>query len=216
MMLDALLAHFWLLVKGATIGFAVAAPVGAIGMLCIRTTLERGRVAGFASGLGAALADAIFGAIGVLGITALSGVIEAQRFWLELFGGIFVIGFGIYLGLKKPVISNGEDEIPISAWADFVKTFLLTLANPSTILTFMAIFAGVPGAAQPELDLAWVIILGVFLGSAGWWLCLTTGVGIIRHKISDRALHWMNWSAGLLLVAFGLYTLGHLALQWPA
>src|ERR1700742_2017466 len=191
MMLDALLEHVWLLVKGATIGFAVAAPVGAIGMLCIRTTLERGRVAGFASGLGAALADAIFGAIGVLGITALSGVIEAQRFWLELFGGVFVIGFGIYLGLKKPAIANGEGELPVSAWADFLKTFLLTLANPSTILTFMAIFAGVPGAAQPELALAWVIILGVFLGSAEWWLCLTTGVAIIRHKISDRALRRM-------------------------
>jgi threonine/homoserine/homoserine lactone efflux protein len=214
-MLEALLEHFWLVVKGGGIGFAVAAPVGPIGMLCIRTTLERGRVAGFAAGLGAALADAIFGAIGVLGITALSGVIEAQRFWLELFGGLFVVAFGIHLGMKKPVIANGEDEIPVSAWADFLKTFLLTLANPSTILTFMAIFAGVPGAAQSELNLAWVIILGVFLGSAGWWLCLTTGVGIIRHKISDRALHWMNWSAGLLLVAFGIYTLGHLVLQWP-
>jgi threonine/homoserine/homoserine lactone efflux protein len=215
-MLAGLFGHFWFVVKGAGIGFAVAAPVGPIGMLCIRTTLERGRVAGFAAGLGAALADAIFGAIGVLGITALSDVIEAERFWLELGGGIFVIAFGIHLGLKKPVIQNGEDEIPVSVWADFLKTFLLTLANPSTILTFMAIFAGVPGAAQPQLALAWIIILGVFLGSAGWWLCLTTGVGIIRHKISERALHWMNWSAGLLLVAFGVYTLGHLALQWPA
>ena len=93
-LLEAVIAHVWLVVKGAGIGFAVAAPVGPIGMLCIRTTLERGRVAGFASGLGAALADAIFGAIGVLGITALSDVINAERFWLELFGGLFVVGFG--------------------------------------------------------------------------------------------------------------------------
>jgi len=170
-MLEALLAHSWLVVKGAGIGFAVAAPVGPIGMLCIRTTLERGRVAGFAAGLGAALADAIFGAIGVLGITALSDVINAERFWLELFGGLFVIAFGIHLGLKRPVISNGEEEIPVSAWADLLKTFLLTLANPSTILTFMAIFAGVPGAAQPQLALAWVIILGVFLVYR-WWALL--------------------------------------------
>src|SRR5215831_1752550 len=96
-MLDAIFAHIWLMVKGAGIGFAVAAPVGPIGMLCIRTTLERGRVAGFAAGLGAAVADAIYGAIGVLGVTAISGYIEAQRFWLELGGGIFVIGFGIHL-----------------------------------------------------------------------------------------------------------------------
>src|SRR5581483_9219666 len=177
-MLETLLAHAWLAVKGAGIGFAVAAPVGAIGMLCIRTTLERGRWAGFAAGLGAALADAIFGAIGVAEVTAISGAIEAERFWLELGGGIFLIAFGIHLGLKKPVVQNGEDEIPGGVFADFVKTFLLTLANPSTILTFVGIFVGVPGALQPEMDVAPVIVLGVFLGSAGWWLILTQGVGI--------------------------------------
>src|SRR5262245_65390244 len=104
--LEAFLAHIWLVVKGAGIGFAVAAPVGAIGMLCIRTTLERGRMAGFATGLGAAVADTIYGAIGVLGVAAISDVIDAERFWLELGGGIFVIAFGIYLGLKKPNVQN--------------------------------------------------------------------------------------------------------------
>jgi threonine/homoserine/homoserine lactone efflux protein len=215
-MIDVWLANIWMLVKGAGIGFAVAAPVGPIGMLCIRTTLERGRVAGFAAGLGAAVADAIYGMIGVLGVTAISGVIEAQRFWLELGGGIFVVAFGIHLGLTKPNVQNGTDEIPVSLWADFVKTLVLTLANPSTILTFMAIFAGVPGAAASELAAVPVIVLGVLLGSAAWWLFLSQGVGVIRHKISEQALKWMNWAAGGLLVAFGVYTLGHLLLQWPA
>ena len=214
-MSDVWLANIWLLVKGAGIGFAVAAPVGPIGMLCIRTTLERGRVAGFAAGLGAAVADAIYGTIGVLGVAAISGVIEAQRFWLELGGGLFVIGFGIHLWLMKPNIQNGNEEIPINLFADFFKTMVLTLANPSTILTFMAIFAGVPGTSTSELALVPVIVLGVLLGSAAWWLFLSQGVGVIRHRISERALIWMNWSAGLLLVAFGIYTLGHLALQWP-
>jgi threonine/homoserine/homoserine lactone efflux protein len=215
-MIEVWLADIWMLVKGAGIGFAVAAPVGPIGMLCIRTTLERGRVAGFAAGLGAAVADAVYGMIGVLGVTAISGIIEAQRFWLELGGGIFVIAFGIHLGLTKPNFQNGTDEIPVSLWADFVKTLVLTLANPSTILTFMAIFAGVPGAAASELAAVPVIVLGVLLGSAAWWLFLSQGVGVIRHKISEQALKWMNWAAGALLVAFGAYTLGHLLLQWPA
>jgi threonine/homoserine/homoserine lactone efflux protein len=214
-MVESLLAHIWLVVKGAAIGFAVAAPVGAIGMLCIRTTLERGRVAGFSAGLGAAVADTIYGTIGILGVTAIADVIDAERFWLELGGGIFVIAFGIYLGSKKPNIQNGEGDIPVSLWADFFKTLLLTLANPSTILTFMAIFAGVPGTSSPNMALAPAVILGVLLGSAGWWLVLTQGVGYIRHKISERALTWMNWSAGALLVVFGIYTLGHLVLQWP-
>jgi threonine/homoserine/homoserine lactone efflux protein len=214
MMLEALLAHSWLVVKGAGIGFAVAAPVGPIGMLCIRTTLERGRVAGFAAGLGAAVADAIYGTIGVLGVTAISGIIEAQRHWLELGGGAFVILFGIHLGLTRPNYQNG-DEIPVSLFADFLKTLVLTLANPSTILTFMAIFAGVPAAGAGELEAVPMIVLGVLLGSAAWWLTLSQGVGVIRHRISEQALKWMNWAAGILLVAFGVYTLGHLALHWP-
>jgi threonine/homoserine/homoserine lactone efflux protein len=215
-MLDPWLANIWMLVKGAGIGFAVAAPVGPIGMLCIRTTLERGRIAGFAAGLGAAVADAVYGTIGVLGVTAISGVIEAQRIWLELGGGSFVILFGIHLGLTKPNIQNGNEEIPVSLWADFMKTLVLTLANPSTILTFMAIFAGVPGAAASSMAAVPATVLGVLLGSAAWWLFLSQGVGVIRHRISERALNWMNWAAGILLVAFGVYTLGHLALQWPA
>jgi threonine/homoserine/homoserine lactone efflux protein len=215
-MIELWLANIWMLLKGAGIGFAVAAPVGPIGMLCIRTTLERGRVAGFAAGLGAAVADAIYGMIGVLGVTAISGYIEAQRFWLELGGGIFVILFGIHLGITKPNVQNGNEEIPVSLWADFMKTLVLTLANPSTILTFMAIFAGVPGAAASSMAAVPVTVLGVLLGSAAWWLFLSQGVGVIRHRISDRALKWMNWAAGLLLVAFGVYTLGHLLLQWPA
>lgn len=212
-MLDAWLSDIWLLVKGAIIGFAVAAPVGPIGMLCIRTTLERGRLAGFAAGVGAAVADAVYGTIGVLGVTAISGIIEAQRFWLELGGGIFVIAFGIHLGMTRPNYQN-NDEIPVSLFADFLKTMVLTLANPSTILTFMAIFAGVPGAGASELSHVPVIVLGVLLGSGAWWLFLTQGVGFIRHRISEQALKWMNWGAGFLLVVFGVYTLGHLALQW--
>ena len=215
-MLEHALANIWMLVKGAGIGFAVAAPVGPIGMLCIRITLERGRIAGFAAGLGAAVADAIYGTIGVLGVTAISGYIEAQRFWLELGGGIFVIAFGIHLWIRKPNIQNGTDEIPVSLFADFLKTMLLTLANPATILTFMAIFAGVPGAAASTMSAVPITVLGVLLGSAAWWLFLSQGVGFIRHKISERAMSWMNWAAGLLLVAFGAYTLGHLLLQWPA
>jgi threonine/homoserine/homoserine lactone efflux protein len=215
-MIEVWLADIWLLLKGAGIGFAVAAPVGPIGMLCIRTTLERGRVAGFAAGLGAAVADAIYGTIGVLGVTAISGYIEAQRFWLELGGGIFIVGFGIHLAITKPNIQNGNEEIPVNLFADFMKTLLLTLANPATILTFMAIFAGVPGAGAASMSAVPIIVLGVLLGSAAWWLFLSQGVGVIRHRISERALTWMNWAAGALLVAFGASTLGHLLLQWPS
>jgi threonine/homoserine/homoserine lactone efflux protein len=207
--IDLISANIWLLVKGAGIGFAVAAPVGPIGLLCIRTTLERGRIAGFCAGLGAAVADTFFGLVGVLGLTAVRDLIDQQRFWLELGGGVFLVAFGIHLALKKPVLQINGGEIPMSLWADFVKTLLLTLANPSTIISFMAVFAGVPGTARVPLALVPVLVIGVFAGSAGWWLALSGVISMIRHMISERTMIWMNRIAGGVLIVFGIYTLAN-------
>lgn len=215
--MDLLLREILLLSKGMGIGFAVAAPVGPIGMLCIRLTLEKGRLAGFCGGLGAAVADTLFAAIGAFaiigafGLTVGGGGIEAYRTWFELGGGLFLIAFGVHLGLKKPVITNADEEVPQTLFADFAKTLALTLANPTTILSFIAIFAGLPGMARIDLDTLPLLTLGVFVGSAGWWLTLAIGVGLIRHMISYAVFVWLNRIAGGLLVAFGFYTLMHLA-----
>lgn len=215
--MDMLIREILLLSKGVFIGFAVAAPVGPIGMLCIRLTLEKGRLAGFCAGLGAAVADTIFAAvgafaiIGAFGLTAGASSIEAYRTWFELGGGLFLIAFGVHLGMKRPVLVNDDEEVPQTLLADFAKTLVLTLANPTTILSFIAIFAGAPGMARIELGMMPVLTLGVLLGSAGWWLTLAIIVGLIRHMISERAFVWLNRIAGGLLVAFGFYTLMHLA-----
>ena len=208
--------HIPLIVKGIIIGFAVAAPVGPIGMLCIRLTLEKGRAAGFCGGLGAAVADTIFAAvgafalIGAFGLTSGAGSIEAYRSWLELGGGLFLVAFGVHLGLKRPVIAGSDEEVPQTLLADFLRTLVLTLANPSTILSFIGIFAGASVMSRLNLNDMPELILGVFLGSAGWWLTLSIIVGFIRHMISDAVFVWLNRIAGGLLVAFGFVTLLHL------
>lgn len=215
--MDMLIREILLLSKGIGIGFAVAAPVGPIGMLCIRLTLEKGRLAGFCAGLGAAVADTIFAAvgafaiIGAFGLTAGASSIEAYRTWFELGGGLFLIAFGVHLGMKRPIITSDDEEVPQTLLADFAKTLVLTLANPTTILSFIAIFAGAPGMARIELGMMPLLTLGVFVGSAGWWLTLAIGVGLIRHMISEQVFIWLNRIAGGLLVAFGFYTLSHLA-----
>ncbi len=212
--------HIPLIVKGIIIGFAVAAPVGPIGMLCIRLTLEKGRLAGFCGGLGAAVADTIFAAvgafalIGAFGLTSGGGGFEAYRSWLELGGGLFLIAFGVHLGLKRPIIASSDEEVPQTLLADFLRTTVLTLANPSTILSFIGIFAG--ASILSRLNLADVpeLILGVLLGSSGWWLTLAIGVGLIRHMISYEVFVWLNRIAGGLLVIFGFFTLMHLAVGY--
>lgn len=208
-MLEFLILWTWMLVKGAGIGFAVAAPVGPIGMLCIRTTLERGRVAGFCAGLGAAVADTIFAGIGAYGVNLIGGFLNAEKMWFSLFGGLFLIAFGIHLARREPNLANSESrEVPQGLLADFLMTLVLTLANPTTILSFVAVFAGLSGLIGFSLDAVPALLIGVFLGSAGWWLTLSGIVGLIRHRIDHQTMVWINRIAGIVLMVFGLYTIG--------
>lgn len=208
-MLEFLTAGVWMLAKGGGIGFAVAAPVGPIGMLCIRTTLERGRVAGFSAGLGAAVADTIFAAIGAYGISLVGSFLDAEKTWLGLFGGLFLVAFGTHLARKEPNLANSESrEVPKGLLADFLMTLVLTLANPTTILSFAGIFAGLSGVIGFSLQAVPALLIGVFLGSAAWWLTLSGVVGLIRHRIDHQTMVWINRGAGVALVVFGLYTIG--------
>jgi len=203
-----ILDNFWVLLKGGVIGFAVAAPVGPIGMLCIRTTLERGRLAGFCAGLGAAVADMLFACIGALGLSLVSAFISENAIWFKVIGGVFLIGFGAHLAWRRVDPKAGDDQVvPPGLLREFALTLVLTLANPTTILSFAGIFAGVSGLRGIEIEMVPALVFGVLLGSAAWWLTLSFIVGIIHHRISDRAMLWINRLAGAALVAFGLATL---------
>jgi threonine/homoserine/homoserine lactone efflux protein len=193
--------------RGLIIGFSIAAPVGPIGVLCIRRTLANGRASGLISGLGAATADAIYGSIAGFGLTFISSLLIRQQGWLRLVGGTFLC----YLGLKtffarpaeQPALAKGNDLL--SAYAS---TFFLTLTNPMTILSFAAIFAGLGvGSASGNYFSAGILVLGVFIGSAIWWLILSSGVGMIWKKFNSLGLRWINRISGIIITAFGLFVL---------
>ncbi|HEY1385423.1 MAG TPA: LysE family transporter [Dongiaceae bacterium] len=207
-MLDFLISQVWVMAEGGGIGFVVAAAIGPIAMLCIRTTLERGRLAGIAAGMGVATADTIFAAIGATGISFVGAVLATGESWLKLIGGLILIGFGIYLARKRP---NGamEDsrEVPKSLAADFAMTLALTMTNPMTIISFAGLFAGVSGLRGFELSAIPALLVGVFLGSAVWWVALAIVIGLIRHKIGAVTMLWINRGSGAAIVAFGLYML---------
>jgi len=204
-MIELLLLHSWIWAQGAAIGFAVAAPVGPIGMLCIKTTLEKGRLAGFCAGLGAAVADTIFAAVGALAISLVGNFLSMEQNWFKLGAGIFLIAFGLYLARKPALVPENGEAVPPGLLAEFTVTMLLTLANPSTILSFAAVFAGVTAGGGYALETMPALILGVFIGAAAWWLTLGQIVGLIRHKISQRGLILINRGAGLALIAFGIF-----------
>lgn len=195
-----------LFLRGLVMGFAIAAPVGAIGVLCIRRTLAYGRAVGLATGLGAATADGFYGAVAAFGVTALSAALLSARAWLGLAGGLFLVYLGVRTISARVVSADTEQAAPRSLWAAYASTFVLTLGNPMTILSFTAVFAALGvGAAGAGVPGALALVAGVFLGSAAWWLILSTVVGFVRHMVSDSAMVWIDRVSGAVIVAFGAW-----------
>jgi threonine/homoserine/homoserine lactone efflux protein len=194
------------LIKGLAIGFSIAAPVGPIGVLCIRRSLRDGLLTGFMAGLGAATADAAYGCVAGFGLTSVSSLLVSHRLWLGMAGGAFLC----YLGARTFFAKPPEDSAPegggrhLSAYGS---TFLLTLANPATILSFAAVFAafGIGGAAGYQS--AATLVLGVFLGSATWWLVLSGSVSAVRSRVNSSWMKAVNRLSGATLLAFGAYAL---------
>ncbi len=195
------------MLKGLIIGFSIAAPVGPIGVLCIRRTLSEGRVSGLVSGLGAATADAIYGSIAGFGLAFISNFLVGQQGWLRLIGGLFLCYLGLKTFLAKPVEQTALAK-GIGLVGAYVSTFFLTLTNPMTIISFAAIFTGLGLAGtRGNYAAAGVLVLGVFIGSALWWLILSGGVGIFREKFNPHGLQWVNRISGAIITGFGLWAL---------
>lgn len=198
--------------KGVLIGLSVAAPVGPIGFLCIQRTLSGGMRFGFVSGLGAAAADASYGVVAGFGLSAVSTFLVAQAGWARLVGGVFLL----YLAgriLMTPPADKGNGRAAGGLLGAFTSVFALTLTNPTTILSFAAIFAGL-GLVETGGDygLAVVLVAGVFLGSAAWWLFLSGVSGVLHRRVGPAFLHWVNRLSALVIAGFGIWALAGLVL----
>lgn len=199
-----------LFIKGIILGFSVAAPVGPIGILCIRRTLEYGRLSGFVSGLGAAFADMLYAVIAAFGLTFISNVLTAGQDWLQLAGGVFLLYLGWKTFIAKPR-ENLNQPVHKSLLNDFFSVFFLTVTNPMTILAFLGVFAalGFTTSSGNYLE-ASTLVLGVFLGSAAWWLMLSEGVTLFRRKVTGQVMQWINRISGSLIFGFGVMVLIYL------
>jgi threonine/homoserine/homoserine lactone efflux protein len=210
------------LARGLVIGFSIAAPVGPIGVLCIRRTLADGRAAGFVSGLGAATADAVYGSIAGFGLTAVSGALIGGQAWLRLVGGLFLCYLGVRTLRSRPVgvgTSGGDasgsggrppdvSALPARGLAGaYATTLVLTLTNPMTIISFAAIFAGLGIAAARDYGSAALLVAGVFTGSALWWFILSGIASSVRGRLRPGSLRWVNRAAGVIILSFGALAL---------
>ncbi|PAW64257.1 MAG: hypothetical protein B9S34_12880 [Opitutia bacterium Tous-C1TDCM] len=200
-------------VQGALIGFSIAAPVGPVGLLCIRRAMTQGRLSGLVSGLGAATADTVYGLLAALGLTAVTQVLLDQRHWLQGIGGVFLLGMGIatFKAEVATAAANDSGTRPGLGGA-FWSTLLLTLTSPMTVLAFAGVFAGLGlgQAATMGVRPALLLVGGVFCGSALWWLLLSTFAASVGRKFERRHFVWLNRCSGSLLAGFGLWQLAAL------
>jgi threonine/homoserine/homoserine lactone efflux protein len=194
-----------LLIRGLIAGFAISAPVGPVNVLCVSRTLSRGRLAGIISGLGAATADTLYGAIAGFSISFVIQFLIRELFWIRLFGGIVLIGIGILYFFKRP--KSLDEEEKQSAHSEFVTTFLLTLTNPTTVLSFLAVLAALRLAGHRAGWMTFILVGGIFAGAMLWWVVLASISNYFRGRVNDNTLRWMNRVAGIAIGGFGIVTL---------
>lgn len=195
--------------KGLAFGFILAATVGPMWVLCFRRTVACGALTGFASGMGIAVADGLYGAVAAFGLTAISGLLLGYSFWIGLVGAAFLV----YLGLKtlaaRPAEAGGE-RAEKSLLAAFLSTLGLTLTNPPTILAFAAIFAGLGLASSADYGAAALVTLGVFLGSAAWWVILAASAGKLRARLGPQLARAINVVSGASILGFAAWQIAAL------
>ena len=194
------------LLRGLIIGVSIAAPVGPIGLLCIQRTVIQGRTSGLVSGLGAATADAVYGSVAGFGLDLVSNFLIDQRMWIHLIGGALLLLLGIKVLLTRPAEQAAQTKYTVRGiWWSYLSTFLLTITNPMTILSFVAVFAalGVANSSNDYVSASFTVI-GVFLGSALWWLILSGVAGWFRDKLNRTAILWIGRLSAIIIIGFGI------------
>jgi threonine/homoserine/homoserine lactone efflux protein len=194
-----------LALRGVAAGLAIAVPVGPVNVLCIKRTVEKGLKSGLISGLGAAAADTVYGSIAGFSISFIIHFITREEFWIRLIGGILLMVIGVLYYFKKPQPLDSHQQ-GASGRSDFVSTFLLTLTNPTTVLSFLAVLAALGMGHQKASWMTLISVAGIFCGSMLWWIVLASVVNRLRDKFDDRSMLWMNRVAGVAIGGFGLVT----------
>ncbi|MGQ1909291.1 LysE family translocator [Marinifilum sp. RC60d5] len=198
---------FQYIFKGIVVGLMVSIPLGPIGVLIIQKTIQKGRLAGFISGMGAAVADMFYATVAAFGLGIVLNFIKTQEFYLQLIGSIFLVYVGMRIFLTNPVkqIRGAKKTGKKGMLGDFLSIFFLTASNPIAVFVFVAVFAGTSiFGSNPTLRIELFLILGVLLGGGLWWYTLSTIINAFRKKFRLKQLFWINKISGIIIAVLGL------------
>lgn len=194
--------------KGILIGFLVSIPLGPIGVLVIQRTVNKSRIAGFLSGMGAALSDTLYAVIAGFSLTFVIDFIREYEVYLQAIGALVLLGLGIHIFFKNPVTDLRHNRLRGNThFKDIISSFLVTFSNPLSVFVFLAVFTSSGVAINLERPYhSFFVILGIFTGAFIWWFSLSGIVSLFRHKINLRVLWWINKTAGAIIVIFVMVT----------
>ena len=202
------------LLRGGAVGLLSSITVGPAAVLCIKRTLSRGRHAGFASGLGVAVADTFLAIIAFFFYSLLKAQIDQYANIISVIAGIFVIIIGVVIFLQKPSTKVQQEGASNSLWRDFFSLFGFTLANFVSVIPYITFFFAMfdisefDGAADSESIVNSLCVLGGFLsGAALWWLVLTMIIGLFRRGFRPHHMRTMNRVAGVIIGLLGVFTI---------
>jgi threonine/homoserine/homoserine lactone efflux protein len=193
-----------LLLGGIAAGLMIAVPVGPVNIWCISRTLAAGWRSGVISGLGAAMADMLYGAVAGFSISFVIQFLQKELFRIRFYGAILLVAIGIVYFFKRPDSMQAQREDRSTTFSDLRSTFFLTLTNPTTVLSFLAILATLGMGEHRQWWLTVILVAGIFSGSMLWWIVLASIVNRFRRRFNDRNLRWMNRIAGLAIGGFGV------------
>ena len=196
-----------LIFQGLIIGFSLAAPVGPMAMLCIQRTLTGGLSLGLLSGLGIAVADAVYGLTAAFGLTMVSDFLIAYKTWLGLGGGLFLLYLGIQTIRSYKQVSQVQSAQTRGSLNAFGSAFLLTLTNPMTVLAYVAIFSSAAISIDGTHGAVFILTGAILIGSLGWWVFLCGLVAVTKHKLNAQHMRTIGLVSGSILIGFGIYAM---------
>jgi len=196
------------IINGFLIGLLASMPVGAIAVMSVQRTMNNGLWAGFTIGMGAGFGDLVYAAVAGFGITIIIDFLVANRIWLTLIGGLFLlyIGYKIFTSdTVKQFRTRNKQISKLKMANDFVSSFFLALSNPVTILGFTGFFAstGIISENTTHLNIL-VMLIAVFVGATSWWFGISMVVNFFKKKITLRRIIMVNRVTGIIIILLGI------------
>ena len=194
--------------KAILIGLGASIPLGPLGIMCIQKALSKGRWAGFAVGVGSSIGDCFYAAISLFSISFVSEFLDRNHDWVMAIGGIIIVMIGLQIAIKNPIkdLRQRKHEAAGAQARDVLRGFLMTISNPGALVLMLGLFAffGLDlGEGSKPIAVA-IVLAGIFLGTAGWWFLLSSGISLFRKRFRLRQMIIINRVSGILIAVLGL------------